>query len=312
MNFYLRLRDLDHRLAGDSQCAIPTGRAYVGANGPYADKIHVIPFAEKLQNLPSAEPRLYMGTAGLMNFGHLRDIKPDYAILFDVNPFQIVFWNVVLSALRHNDTMEGFRQVLNYAEVISRRIISRKLGHIEFSSAGSWTEVLNQDDGVSLSRKAFTSSAASFSSYLDSISFSQEDYAFIKSMAEQGRIGTLTLDVFDPKAWEQLSAHLKELHAEDASVPLKADSLYLSSVLRFADNHSDWTGRTLKDLSMEGLSAILDPSAGMVIDHRGHYTADHFYNQTNKEKPWLLQPRTLSSRVSAPASGAGPLVPLFT
>lgn len=289
---------LDHEPVGEGLCPIPTGRAYMGSAGVYGDKIHVMPFGERFRD--GVEPRggLYMGTAGLMNLAHIARIKPSHAILFDVNPFQTIFSNVVISAAKYNPNYEDFRRTLNYGEILTRRIMNRRLEGVRFSSIGSRTEIFDGGDKKTLSRKTFPSAAVSFSSHLDVMGFRREDYDYIHEMASKGRMSTLTLDVFDVAAWRQLEAFLRVA----TGLPNKASVLYVSSIFSFVNADSDWTGRKLKEISLVGLSNILDTKSSIVIDHQREYTAGQYYRFLEEGKPWLSLNR--GTKESVQVSGA--------
>lgn len=308
---------LDSQAVGDAQYAIPTGRAYRNAAGSfYADKIHIFPFGEKLRfegdlepNGETNEPRLYMGTAGLLNFGHIRAMRPSHVIFFDVNPFQTIFWNVVIDGVRSNEKYKDFCAMLNYAEVMTAKVVERRLKGHEYSARGSWTQILSHDDGVSLSRKSFARCAASFSSFLDQIKFSEDDYAFLRTLAAEGAIGTLTLDLFDEQGWAQLGTALRDMNARDNFMPAYADALYISSVLRFVDTQSDWTGRKMTGMTLGGLSQVLHPEKSIVMDYRGNYTPHQFHSLMKEKKPWLYHRQ--EAKASAPEPGEGRSAPHF-
>lgn len=305
MNFYRHIRRLDHEVIGSKLVSIPTGRAYNGNRGLYADKIHIAPFSEKPQKLNDiAFGGLYMGTAGLMNLAYLAQIRPRYAVFFDVNPFQTVYNNVLLSIIRANETYDGFRQSANYAEDMAKRVISRKLAGVEFSSVGSWTSMISHDDGMSLSRRSFVGSAMLVSATLDQIGYTQSDYALIKEMADHNRVGTLTLDVFDEIAWQQLAQSLGGI-LNDPRMPL---TFYFSSILNFARRESDWTGRPLNGANLSGFLSCFPVRDAVIVDNRGQYNGNEFQNLMKEEKPWLLPHPTKTIKVSVPVFGAAPLV----
>ncbi|PZQ46628.1 MAG: hypothetical protein DI551_04785 [Micavibrio aeruginosavorus] len=252
---------------------------------------------------------LYMGTAGLINFGHIRNIRPSYAVLFDVNPHQIIYWNVVLSGVRQNQTYEGFRSFLNYSEVISKNMIAQKLGGQEFSARHSMTNVFHDGDPQSLSRQTFFYSARSFSSYMDEINFDEKDYALLRGMVMEDRIGALTLDVFDVEGWQQFSGFLKEMRADYSDFPKAVDTIYVSSVFRFVKADTDWTGRKINTLNNNGIFSILDAQKSVVIDSATVYSVSEFQTRT-KDNAWpsLRQAR---KKESAPASGVDRSAPHF-
>jgi len=318
MDFYQSIRALDHQPVGESLCAIPTGRAYRNGSSLYADKIHVFPYGESLGVLQSVPmygvrpPALYMGTAGLINIGNICKLKPSYAVLFDVNPLQTIFWNVVLSADKQNESYEGFRNTLDYSEIIAFNVIKQKWRNVQFSAPESMTSALHNGNPESLSRKTFPRCSQTFSTYLDEIRFTSDDYAYFHHMAVQGRIGTLTLDMFDHAGWRQLSASLCAMRAMDARLPQAVDNMYVSSVFRFVKADTDWTGRKLKEISSSGIFEVLDPEKGVVMDWEGVYSIPEFKTCRMKgDTEWPSQ-KLPTQKESAPALGAGRLALHFT
>ena len=310
MSFHNVIRNLDHEVVGDDVFPIDSGRAYCRSNGLYADKIHTFPIDENFRCLgQKIQPTggLYLGTGGLLNLKYLSQAKASHGILFDINPFQTIFWNVVIGSIRNNESYDAFKLSLNYSEIFTRKIIQRKLQRQSFSSAGSYTEKFDCNLNVSLLRRGFSHHSFCISSCLSDVNFHEDDYKHIRKMACDKKLSTLTLDMFDEASWVQLFKVLEAHHEENKDTPSIPNFVYVSSIFNFLHTQKDWTGKSLENISAP---SFVMGDRTVILDNRTLYEPEEFLNHVlrEKEKCQKLQP---NHQVSVPAYGKGKLGLVF-
>jgi hypothetical protein len=261
------------------------GRAYRIPRGTFSvpkihiDHIHALPVAEKsphnvLESLSESDERLgtiYMGTAGLLNFGFIGAMRPGAAILFDINPAQTMFWNRAFDLLAQTNSPEEFMD----AVVESSPDIYKKLTKL-YGLAGKNFDPLDNLTPRLCIRRAFRNSPLEDwrqrgFEYGYQWMKDKMGYEHLREMAQQKAIGALTIDVLDRAAWAQLSDHL---HKNVSGAPPHVRTMYISNIESFVwDQAIDFVGRTMKKHSRQSMhdaiSHVLEAGRYEMLNHEG-------------------------------------------
>ncbi|MBI1326662.1 MAG: hypothetical protein GC136_03365 [Alphaproteobacteria bacterium] len=254
-NFASRLADFDQRADTATPALVlpfPTGRAYKRKDGlPCFDEVFFKPIGEDVvrhrrQQEVIAENKairngVYIGTAGIANYGYMAHSRASAAILFDINPLQRLLHEEMIKIFAANPTLEGAQKELLE---LPQRFIKR----VESSLTKEQVEKL-KGVGVLKNPRVNPSYVVSyrdpeiFSEELASfIGMPREDrtdrrhpimglddrktYAHLHALAKNNAIACVTLDIKDTKGWQVITKHIK---ANGAEVSLA----YVSNIFYF-------------------------------------------------------------------------------
>ena len=245
------------------------------------------------------EPFIYAGAAGLLNLSYIAATRPAAAILYDVNFVQKVFWDEVFKAMAEYETVNEFKAFL--MEKCESAITERLAGKF------NWCAKDEKNDGVcppsiagrlcvegnSALRPDFNGSSyattakelltlGEHSAGADSF-WMRQGYDHLHSLAKHDAIGAVTLDVNDQIACKQLKDYLEDPHVNALSFDsknavvqqeeiggAKIGLLYVSNLLDFIKEGTDWTGRDLADsdasveTARENFKMLLSPKARVI------------------------------------------------
>jgi hypothetical protein len=94
--------DINHTVVSDRMTLVSGHRAYMARGKPYFDYVHFPKVSEswatheRLQSHyrsnTNLHHRVWAGAAGEMNLSYMAVTKAPAAILYDINPFQALFW----------------------------------------------------------------------------------------------------------------------------------------------------------------------------------------------------------------------------
>lgn len=288
------LNDLNKEVVSDDMGTTPVGRAYKKDSGFYFNKVHVFSIAEdrawhlNLEKTFSENPdkfggQVYMGAAGLLNFGFIAATKPAAVVLFDVNATQAMFWNDAIRALAENEKVEGFIEFLK--EECEKLPLSLVKAFNDKSCPfiqkvlidGAYRDSCELEDWIEWGLKNFNSDTF----------WMKRGYEHLHLLAKHRAIGAVTLDVLDKKACQHLKNYLDNVEYRPALVskdksstkeefsPLASqkgtaiDMLYISNIFGFLDGEKDFSGRDLKNATSkrarENLSMLLRSSESTII-----------------------------------------------
>jgi len=101
-NFADGFKHLNCSTVGERTSLVEGRRAYLIENNPYFSNIHFAPVSESyitheilqkhFKKSTELQNRIWAGTAGEVNLSYMAVSKAPAAILFDINPFQALFW----------------------------------------------------------------------------------------------------------------------------------------------------------------------------------------------------------------------------
>lgn len=120
-NFAKGFEELNQSVVGDRTTLVGGRRAYVVEDKPYFNNVHFSAVCEcffahqilQRQFKENAElhNRIWAGTAGEVNLSYMAVSKAPAAVLFDINPFQILFWNAFFEKIAENPDPNQFAKI---------------------------------------------------------------------------------------------------------------------------------------------------------------------------------------------------------
>ena len=182
-----------------------------------------------------------MGAAGVVNLSYIAAMRSDSAILFDINPHQKIFWGRFLKLIAdHQNKVEFLEAFEADQEALEQQIYAAVKGdrlRQRFSDTVLW-------------KPGKRSQSAMYNGWMPIVSPFQrpspgeliwyaddEHYAYIHELAKSGNIGAMTLDLCDETSVLALA---------DALDGQPVDTLYVSNIMRFFGDNTDWTSREFK------------------------------------------------------------------
>ncbi len=277
----------------------PFGRAYKSPGGFHVDQVHLAPIQEdigahsKLQRcfLSAAQPppiRFYMGVAGILNLNYLAALKPEKAILYDINPLQTGFWEIVFDGLANSPRAVHFS-----------RFMSRDLGPQVTDMATRFAVLLPRRKSESSALIAQTPIRGVpkihswiMEAQIDSVFMGH--YEHLHEMARSGNIGSITLDISDTQACRQLHELFMQEHR--AGEFPGADAMYVSNVFEFLSRPGkdlfDWAGRPVDIEQYQNgranVRAFCNPAGALIVDHEGLAGSRRHFRDVKMPDHWAL------------------------
>jgi len=222
-------------------------------NGPYAGPVHIGVIAEnmelhkknmeKIAGTPEFQGGIYAGAAGFVNMGYIAHSRASAALLFDINAYQSLFWNLVLGRIMENNDCRSFRQSIETLAPDMHRAASEKFSpclrslfrrEADFFGGGLF-KGRNNDGDLQLNHLLNASSPDGGWMHDDAL------YGHIRSLACAGAIGAVTLDIANSAACAEVARYLDDRGA-------KLRLLYVSNILNFMQHpvrHKDFIGRAV-------------------------------------------------------------------
>ncbi|HEU4839180.1 MAG TPA: hypothetical protein VFS88_07205 [Micavibrio sp.] len=222
---------------------------YIHGKAPYAGPIHLAVIGENLErhsmhlqtvsNTPSLQGGLYAGAAGFVNLSYMAAAKASAGLLFDINTYQTLFWNIVFDKVAKSSTPAAFRK--NLSSIIP---------DIESAALRSFKEPLRE----TFRRNCDYANGALFkglpagelSHWIMTPSrpaglwmHDPALYSHVRALVLNKAIGAITLDISSRKACDEVR---KFLDGHDISVR----TLYVSNILNFMQSpvrKTDFIGR---------------------------------------------------------------------
>lgn len=224
---------------------------YVHGKAPYAGPIHLSVVGEnlerhkmhlqKLSETPSLQGGLYAGAAGFVNLGYMAAAKSSAGLLFDINTYQTLFWNLVFERIARCPAPGAFRKEL-----------CAIIPDIDAAALHAHKEPLRETfhRNCSYFHVSHFKGLASenLSHWIESSSENSPDghwmhdpalYSHIRALVLGNAIGAITLDISSKKACNEVRDFLTE---RDISVR----TLYVSNILNFMQSpvrKTDFIGR---------------------------------------------------------------------
>lgn len=247
--FYNHIKAIASSPYSPRQIQTKIGPAYLTEmEEPYADVIHYERVAESANHINHtaevfkkntqwrSEQSVYMGVAGFVNLFYLANLNPDYAVLFDINCLQKLFWKNVLDALKNNDTHHDFKRWFPTSETQ----LQEQFNALSFERPKLKKTGWRTDDIVTSLYRTFCTDLEDFISHSrieTSWLYSTDQYQTVKTMAEQERIGLATFDMRDPVACGTLSRHVQNFNTQSGRSP-EIDVVYASNAMLYPN----WIG----------------------------------------------------------------------
>jgi len=264
--FAAGLDELNNSTSTNESVTTPIGRAYLIDGKPYYGNIHFTPSSEDrfahesisqaLQSNPQYQGGNYMGTAGVNNLHHIACSRSSFALLFDINPLQKLFWDDFLSVIAETpDRIDFANKMRNYGQHLYKKIsenfniaaLHENNRQLQISPPGEYDyNTIFGDEGSSpIRHMKYGDFFVKFGTPLDlktNYTFggnknthwlaNPANYEHIHQMAKHNAIGALTLDVCDTAGCEELSTWLTDKR-------IKIDFMYLSNIGHYLDWSDD-------------------------------------------------------------------------
>ncbi|PZO88385.1 MAG: hypothetical protein DI626_01865 [Micavibrio aeruginosavorus] len=235
-----------------------------GENSPYAGPIHLtvvgenISFhkrhLEKISTAKALQGGLYAGAAGFINLSYIAASKASGAVLFDINVYQTLFWNIVFEKIARNSDKAHFREDLSNIALDLREKGDLQPGSIRESFAAAC-----KNAGTTLFKNLSEDTLPQWIEKDSRISpegtwmHDSAAYAHIRSLVKGRAIGAVTLDITDRAACHHMGRYLD---GDGAKIRL----LYASNILNFLQpviRKTDFIGRRISDRTQENAKANL-------------------------------------------------------
>lgn len=232
------INKLDATTPSPSMTLINNKRAYMSNDDtPYRDFVHFSPISEcwilhrSLQktflNRAEYQGRVYAGTAGEVNLTYIAASKAPVAILYDINPLQKLFWDLVIENLANHDDADNFITSMDAVPYrLSKTLMQdfnmaadTRYGRLSFENPfeGNDASTAKQKTSPLLNMRYgdFRNWFEIHAGYKDTgyifcgdkdLAWLQnpDQYAHIHSMAKHGAIAALTLDITDRACTDEL------------------------------------------------------------------------------------------------------------
>lgn len=265
----------------------PIHMTIVGEN-PSFHKMHL----EKVASNPALQGGVYAGAAGLVNLAYIAESKASAALLFDINAYQTLFWNLVFEKIKANACAGDFRKdFCNIAQDIHAaqkdypatlrenfRAVCHGAGTTLFKDMseerlGEW---IRQDSRNSTEGR-----------WLHDPSL----YTHIRELVQENAIGAVTLDITNGAACKQVEKYLWQNGG-------CARLLYASNILNFLQpviRRTDFIGRRISDRTQQNTKENL---YGWMEENGHIIECDNLERNT----PLLVPARIFKPGFSAPTA----------
>ena len=241
----------------DEQIETSLGVGYSSHGYPYVDPIHYKVIVESqsqhfavaihLSQLSSSKQNgnsVYMGAAGFLNLYYLSQIKPDAAVIYDINILQKHFWQMVFSKIKIMPKSEQLRNWFLESEAEFELSLKQMFND---SSEGVYTR--NDLQSFHDMRSFYRHEGYALDDYMMSRSLEtewmthdEEAYNYIRDMVLADKIGLLTLSITDAKSCLKFRKHLKAYGEKtDQDQDPQIDYLYVSNILDWVNGRDNWT-----------------------------------------------------------------------
>lgn len=224
---------------------------YTHGKAPYAGPIHLSVIGENLDrhrthlrtvsNTPAFQGGLYAGAAGFVNLSYMAAAKASAGLLFDINTYQTLFWNVVFDKISKSPTPSAFRKHLSSIipdmESAAMRTFKEPLREAFRRNCDRFSGALFKSlPAVDLARWIMTGSQTTpDGAWMHDPAL----YRHIRALVLNKAIGAITLDISSKKACDEVRNFLD---GHDISVR----TLYVSNILNFMQSpvrKTDFIGR---------------------------------------------------------------------
>ncbi len=249
------INQLDSTTPSASMTLLNGRRAFNGPDGPYVDYVHFRPVSEswalheKLQKAfmhrPDYQGRVYAGTAGEVNLTYIATSKAPAAILYDINPLQKAFWDMMIDHLAAHDNINDFVQSMTALPYRLCRSLMQ-----DFNIAADTPRYrLNFEDPFPLKGRSYGRKTSPLLNmrYDDFEEWFQlraghegtgyifcgdkdvtwlqnpDQYHHLHAMARHGAMAAITLDITDSPCIEQLRTTLDSLSYRPLNVAMVQD-----------------------------------------------------------------------------------------
>ncbi len=252
---------LNLETVSSSQVLLPHGygRAYLydSTDSYYGDEIHIQSIMEEHKNRIQAASKdaslkggIFAGAAGFVNLSYMGAAQSSAGILYDFNAHQKIFWDELLNVIAESPSLEKFQSTMPS----TLKNVMFKINTLEvcedLETVGRFTRLAQERKNLGTCssreiRKQNATKLRDFKSekeFLDWMQKSVSDkadtqwknyYSHLHEMAKAGAIGTMTFDICDNKAGDQLADCLEE----------KISLLYVSNIFRFLTTETDFANR---------------------------------------------------------------------
>ncbi len=282
--FAQRLNKLNNEVVSPEQVMLPAdlGRAYSLDEKSFygSSDIHVKSIAEEhygrvlsvQHNRNIQKGGVYAGAAGMVNLSYIGALQASKAILFDLNAYQKIFWDVVLDVIAATPELSEFkRQFPDLREIVKNKVKSIFMDANAFSLSDADPDYVPKVMGYrGLTSNEDLNRWLHMDSYQGDMMW-QNFYSHIHDLAKDGSIAAITFDVCDYAAGQQLKQALNE---EGHS---HLDYIYISNIFNFLGGTSDFSTRfnAQGGLGVEGakqnLSEVLNNDS-LIISHNAVYS----------------------------------------
>lgn len=203
----------------------------------YAAQVHIATCGElsctdtikglrKHQELGRYENSAYLGFAGFLNLTYIAAAKPATAILADINPFQTQFWERTIDMMAALPELPDFMNYVRNLEPILEQTISQVHMVGPYELGANYANTLSNPVEVLPIRALLPFQDWLKEEDTPDLHWIKDGYDHLHSMAKQGKIGAVTIDVTDNAAWAQLDQHLNDQN-------LRVGIAYVSNVYNF-------------------------------------------------------------------------------
>jgi len=249
-NFAAGLSDLNLKTSGHSIITRADGTRQL-----YGGPIHVGVVAEntlrhteymdRVSKDASLMNGLHAGAAGFVNMGYIAHSRANAALLFDINAYQTLFWNIVIQKIADNEKAQDFRSALTTlpAEIEARaaKQFPLRLRELFHQSCNAWKQGSIFKDPAQDDFQRWVNGR----DYSPDTKWMHDDvlYAHLHALAKNNAIGAVTLDITSTAACAAVKDYLKEHHTA-------ARILYVSNILNFMQSpvrKTDFIGRDVSD-----------------------------------------------------------------
>lgn len=261
------LRALNQTIPSPATIAIPGGRAYSTTRqfGFHAGQIHMELIGESAiaddflgwLNGP-AMGGLYMGCGGMVNLSLIASAKSQGAILFDLNPFQTMFWNRIIPLIAAIPDAQTFVSVYRHAETLMSSNLTQIFGDMTIQH--NYAHALEPGDKPGRALRAKLDPDDFTNTDVIEYDWLRRGYSHLHDMARAGAIGAVTLDATDAAGWKQIGDVLNKRD-------LKIDGIYFSNIFLFLSHPFDWSGRPNDGAwqrAIDNMRSVMAPHARII------------------------------------------------
>jgi len=280
-NFAENFKELSQTTVGDRTTLVEGQRAYIINGQPYFCNVHFERVSESwmthevlqrhFKSNTALQKRIWAGTAGEVNLAYITATKAPAAILFDINPFQTLFWNKFFTFVSETPDHQEFAQksqqfIKEFYYDLSNQfnLASIQKDHPGLHMKAPVTQQYNQEGFISspIRNMTYRDFYQQIRGYLGwkEIGFTscadkdlqwianKENYTHLHLMAKNNAVAAVTLDISDTPSCEQLRYALEHATYKPAHIikgDIKAcsptrqgaliENMYLSNILYYFD-----------------------------------------------------------------------------